>query len=98
MLGREPELLEPANLGLKAVQPGQIRERRPTPERERRAQGLGRAARVTGCERAPALLVQLLEAEEVDVVRLGVEQIAGGRVSTVPILAEIAVGQRPPQP
>ena len=50
----EPQLLEPRGLGLREGLVGEVRERRPAPQRERLAEQRARLARVAGVSAAPS--------------------------------------------
>src|SRR5205809_5370365 len=75
----ESKLLEPNDLRLRERLPGEIGERRATPERKRGLQRLGSAGRVAGPERRSALLAEVDELEEIDCVRVDDEAITGRR-------------------
>ena len=85
----ESKLLEPDDLRLSERLPWQIGERRAAPERERVAQGVRRASRISGRERRPALLAEADELEEVDGVGVDGEPIAGGRRLEHPLRQEL---------
>jgi hypothetical protein len=73
--GGQPQLLESADLALRKILVGHVGERRPSPEFERGAQGLGCGGRV-GCELGSPLLDEALEPERIDRVGLHAERVA----------------------
>jgi hypothetical protein len=82
---RQPQLLEPHDLGLRERLVGEVRERRAAPERERGAQLVGRTRRL-----GPACLAaQPLEDGEVELVPADVQHVAG-RARGEPVGAELA--------
>ncbi len=72
---RDSKLLEPDDLRVSERLPGEVGERRPTPERECRPQGVGRTSGVARPERRPPLLAETSELEEVDGFRVDDEPV-----------------------
>ena len=94
LLRRDPELLEAADLRLREMLVGEVRQRRPAPQGEPALQRRGRRRRAAGGELAPALLEQPLEAAGVQLLRPDgqhVAVIAGGEGAA-------AARERLPQP
>ena len=75
--GDEPELLESGDLGTREVLEREVGERRPGPELERGAKEVGGASRVARGTRCLRRRRQLLKPIEVELARLGPQQIAG---------------------
>ena len=76
---RQPLLLEPLDVALREPLEGEVGERRSTPQRERLAQDGRRVVRAVVAQRAAAVVDQPLEPLGVELARLDVEAVAGGR-------------------
>ena len=73
----QPELLQAADRGLGEGVVGEVRQRRPSPQRERLPQVLGRRASVAAFEFARSGVDHALETLRIERVRLDVDEIPG---------------------
>ena len=73
----QPELLQAADRGLGEGVVGEVRQRRPSPQRERLPQVLGGRASVAAFELARSGVDHALEALRIERVRLDVDEIPG---------------------
>ena len=74
--GCEPDLLEPSDGCLREAFVREVHERRASPERQRFPEPLRRVGRQPAPEQAPSLVHQVLEAMEIEGVRLDPEDVA----------------------
>jgi len=74
---RQPELLQPHLLAVSEVGAVEICQRRPAPKGKPFPELLGRALGISGGERRSARANEPLEAEEVELVRIDVDHVAG---------------------
>jgi hypothetical protein len=88
----EPQLLEAPDLGLRELEQREFLQRQAAPELQRRRECRGRGFGLAGRELPAALVSKPLEANAVEFVRPGMEQVAAG-----PRL-ENAVGEAAPEP
>ncbi len=72
---REPQFLEPHDLGQRERLPGEVGERRSLPQRECCPQGLGRTGWVARGQRRAAFLAEALKLERVDGIELDGEAV-----------------------
>jgi hypothetical protein len=72
-----PQLVEAADLGLCERLGGDVGQHRSPPQPQRLAHRLARMRGVTGLERRSALLDQAFETDAVDIVGVGVQEVAG---------------------
>src|SRR4051812_4133969 len=75
--GREPQVLEASDLGLREGLERELRQCRPAPEAESFVEDMRRTSGVAACECLAAVGEQTLEGLQIELARLERQQVAG---------------------